>query len=357
MKIGLVVGVRPHFIKLGVLYPVITRSNEIFIINTGQHYDYAMSNVFWGEADLQAPLYNLDVGSGTHAEQTGRALIGVERACVEQKPDIVVVIGDANPSIAGALAAAKLGIPICHIEAGARSFKRTMPEEVNRTVIDSIASLHLCSTEKCVENLSAVGTLGTVKFVGDLLLDCVKMKRASLSPSPAKFLGINAKSYILATIHREENLLDRAKLRDLLAALSSSRLPVIFPLHPGTKKKLGEIGLGHKITSNIYFIDPVPHTEMLSLIRNAQIVVSDSNGVQRESFFLSVPCLILRDVTEYPETVESGCARLVGSSRTAIENALLEDWSGGQYRIELFGDGDAATKITEIFEALHESPS
>jgi len=356
-----IVGARPQFIKAGAVSRAIAENNKTSaacaivekIVHTGQHYDDNMSKVFFDELDVPKPDYNLAVGSGQHGAQTGRMLERIEHVLLKEEPHCVLVYGDTNSTLAGALAAAKLHIRIAHVEAGPRSFNRSMPEEVNRVLTDHISSLLLCPTATAVENLETEGITQGVHQVGDVMYDCVLFygeKAKSVAPGVLARFGVTSGSYFLATVHRAENTDDLSRLQSIFAAfaaVSRSSCPVLIPLHPRTRKKIAQIGLSP--SDSIRIIEPVSYLEMLALESNACTILTDSGGVQKEAYWFRVPCINLRDETEWVETVETGwstlagadCGQIVESVRIA-ENALPEAWR------PFYGDGHAASHISDV---------
>lgn len=350
-KLAVIVGVRPHFIKLAALYPSISNEFEVTIIHTGQHFDFDMSKAFFQDLGIREPDYQLGIGSGTHTEQVGTGIIEIGRILRDQRPDCVIVFGDANSSAAGAVAATKSGVPVAHIEAGARNFDLQMPEEVNRLIIDSISSFFFCPTEVALESLRKRGVSNHAIVSGDLLLDSVitNINHARSSSKILDRLNVSAQEYYLLTIHRAENTTDPDRIKKLIAALFECDLKVIFPIHPRTKNFLQEIGVMQKIQNkdNFLIVPPLSYYDILVLLENAKVVLSDSNGIQREAFFLGVPCIILRDSTEYMETVQAGGAILAKIEKESILQALqTENFKPTPFNWSIFGDGKAAEKIS-----------
>lgn len=292
------------------------------LIHTGQHYDFRMSDVFFQELDIPAPDVNLGIGSGTHGAQTGAMLVGIERILLAERLDLLVIYGDTNSTLAGALAAAKLHVPVAHVEAGLRSFNRRMPEEINRVVADHVATLLLCPTAQAVRNLSAEGITRGVYEVGDLMLEALQTKlRDGLPPVDVlESLSIAPGHYILATVHRAENTDDPRRLQAILSALSSLREPVLLPVHPRTRAIIqqGAFDIG----GSLHLVEPFGFTDMLRAEQHARVIVTDSGGVQKEALWLGVPCVTLREETEWVETVESGWNTLVGANPIAIKHAV-----------------------------------
>lgn len=346
MLVLTVVGARPQFVKAAVVSRALRRSHREVLLHTGQHYDDAMSDLFFRELGLPAPDLHLGVGSGTHAEQTGRMLPGIEAAVRDHHPDVVLVYGDTNSTLAGALAAAKLGVAVAHVEAGCRSGDRAMPEEVNRVVADHLSRVLFCPTRVTVENLAREGITAGVHLVGDVMLDLCRerLPEAERRSTLLGDLGLEPGGYLVATIHRAANTDDPSRLAALVVALGSLEEPVVFPVHPRTRAALG----GAALAPNVRAIEPVGHLDMLVLLRHARMVLTDSGGVQKEAFFLGTPCLTLREVTEWPETVEAGWNRLVGPDAEAIRSAVASWKPKGMPPDGLFGDGRAAERIAVL---------
>ena len=324
MKIINIVGARPQFIKLAPLSKILreTNINEI-ILHTGQHYDENMNDLFFKELEIPEPDYNLGIGSGNHGEQTGKMLIEIEKVLLEEKPNLVIVFGDTNSTLAGALAASKLHILLAHVEAGLRSFNKKMPEEINRILTDHVSDILFCPTQTAVENLKRESITNGVYLVGDIMFDAL-MHFSEISKTKSqilKKLNLKPKKYYLATVHRAENTDDYDRLKNILFALSQLDKPVVFPIHPRTKKMVENFGLNH-LLERLIIIEPVGYLDMISLEANAQAILTDSGGVQKEAFWLRVPCITLREETEWIETVETGWNKLVGSRMESIINAV-----------------------------------
>lgn len=357
MRIAVIVGARPNFIKAAPLLAAWRRLAprvRPLLIHTGQHYDVRMSDVFFKELRLPRPDVHLGVGPGTHARQTGRILQGVERVLAAKRPDLAVVFGDVNSTLAGALAAAKLRIPVAHIEAGLRSFNRAMPEEINRVLTDHLSTWLFCPTRRAVANLRAEGIRQGVHQVGDVMLDAL---RHPLRSRLLRVLKLAPKTYALATVHRAENTDDRTRLASIFAGLSGSPLPVIVPLHPRTRRALARLG-ARAAGGQVRLIDPVSYFDMLWLERHARLILTDSGGVQKEACFLRVPCVTLRQETEWPETIEAGWNELAGANAQEIQ-AAMRRWHARGYRPRRatrasrmpFGNGHASEKIVKILLA------
>ncbi len=353
-KIVTVVGARPQFIKAAALSRVI-RNNyaekiEEVLVHTGQHYDENMSKVFFEELDIPQPKYNLEISGGQHGAMTGRMLEGVENILLQEKPDWLLIYGDTNSTLAGALAAAKLHIPVAHVEAGLRSFNMRMPEEINRILADRVSSLLFCPTETAVNNLKAEGISKGVHNVGDVMYDVSLFyrDRARQQSIIQETLKLVQGGFALTTCHRAENTDDPKRLGEILSALAivARHLPVVLPLHPRTRKLIGEYGLSHHLAALIV-TEPLPFLDMVALEQAARLILTDSGGVQKEAFFYSVPCITMRDETEWVETVDLGWNRLVGASSDSILTAVTEivENLGQTEKSTPYGRGNAASEI------------
>jgi UDP-GlcNAc3NAcA epimerase len=353
VKILTVVGARPQFIKAAPVCRALRETgHREFLVHTGQHYDYGMSQVFFEELGIPQPDINLEIGSGAHGWQTGQMLIRLEEVLLAGRPDWVLVYGDTNSTLAGALAAVKLRIPVAHVEAGLRSHNREMPEEHNRVLTDHIADLLLCPTQTAVDNLARENLTTGVYLVGDTMYDSV-LQFAALARQCSTILddlGLTPKSYLLATIHRPYNTDVPEDLRAILAAFGEIEEPVVFPVHPRTRAKMADLGLDqHPPARNLRLIDPLGYLDMLSLQQNARLVLTDSGGMQKEAYWLGVPCITLRPETEWVETVATGWNVLVGADRERILDAVRSLAAPAQ-RPALYGDGRAAQRIIEVIE-------
>lgn len=347
MRIVTVVGARPQFIKAAVLSRLLRQAEgmEELLVHTGQHYDENMSDVFFTELEIPRPAYHLGVGSGPHGQQTGRMLEAIEKVLLERKPDVLLVYGDTNSTLAGALAAAKLHVPIAHVEAGLRSFNRRMPEEINRVLTDHVSTWLFTPTQAAVENLRREGLPeSAIHEVGDVMYDAARFYGARVSTEPIQRLSLKAGEYILGTIHRAENTDDTARLRAIWDAVCdiAALVPVVLPLHPRTRSMLDKLGWFAAAPKALHLLPPQGYLDMIALEKHARLIVTDSGGVQKEAFFHRVPCLTLRDETEWVELVQSGWNRLVpptsadavaSAVRTALAQterpAFPEGWYGG----------------------------
>ncbi|AKN32508.1 UDP-N-acetylglucosamine 2-epimerase (non-hydrolyzing) [Clostridium sp. P21] len=347
MKILTVVGARPQFIKAAAVSNVIRKQHEEILIHTGQHYDENMSKVFFDELKIPKPDYNLEVGSGNHGHQTGTMLIKLEEIYLKEKPDLVLVYGDTNSTLAGALCASKLLIPVAHVEAGLRSFNMTMPEEQNRILTDHISKFLFVPTTSAIENLKNEGITKGVHNVGDVMFDAV-LHFKGLAEDKSNIINelkVNKNEYILTTIHRAENTNDINRLKNIIEALNESGKTVILPMHPRTKKYISDYGL--KFNENVKVIEPVGYLEMINLEMNSQKIVTDSGGVQKEAFFLKKPCVTMRDETEWVETVQNGWNKVVGTDKNKILDSIV-NFEPKEQQKDIFGDGKAGHKILEI---------
>ena len=359
MKIITVVGARPQFIKASAVSRAIATHYagqiEEQIVHTGQHFDDNMSKVFFDDLGIPAPHHHFAISGGQHGAMTGKMLEAIEGVLLKEKPDWVLVYGDTNSTLAGALAAAKLHIPVAHVEAGLRSFNMRMPEEINRILADRISSLLFCPTETAIRNLKAEGVSEGLHNVGDVMYDVALFYRErAVSQSTLTDLGLATGNFALATCHRAENTDNPQRLGAILSALASlaEEIPVVLPLHPRTRKLVAKHGLSTFLTPLI-LTQPLPFLDMLALEQAAKLILTDSGGVQKEAFFCCVPCITMRDETEWTETVESGWNRLVSPDQknivTAAKEALLKPPSTKANAI--YGDGRAAEQILPLLLA------
>ena len=364
MKMVSIVGARPQFIKAGPVSKAIDAYNlrtgrgrlREVVVHTGQHYDHQMSRVFFDELKLRKPHYNLGVGSGTHGIQTGEMLKGIEKVLLRERPEVVLVYGDTNSTLAGALAAAKLHVPVAHVEAGLRSFDRNMPEEINRVMTDHLSSLLFTPTTTGVKNLLKEGITEGVHLVGDVMYD-VALEHLELARSRSQVLehfGLQPKRYLLATVHRAENT-DRPECLDrILAALEtlSRRWTVLLPVHPRTRKALK--GRRGAESPGLILTDPVSYLDMLVLESESRVIITDSGGVQKEAFFFRVPCVTLREETEWVETIQSGWNVLAGTNLRRIVKAATNAKEGDHIRSP-YGNGDSARRLVEVLAGRFKS--
>lgn len=357
MKIVTIVGARPQFIKAAVVSRELRKFHTEILVHTGQHYDQNMSDIFFEELNIPKPDYNLGVGSGTHANQTAEMMIKIEEVLMKEKPDYLMVYGDTNSTLAGSLAAVKIHIPIIHIEAGLRSFNMNMPEEINRILTDRISHYLFCPTNVAVENLSDEGITNGVYNIGDVMCDAVLYYTKNMDESKKTQYFSNLKGLIgdikpvdewyLSTIHRAENTDDVSKIENILAAFEELNHPVIFPVHPRTKKFVRELALKNNYTNTI-FVEPIGYLEMLYFTKNACKVITDSGGLQKEAYILNTPCITVRDQTEWVETLIGNHNILVKPVKEEIIHAVNETKADASNHKDYYGKGDASKKICEV---------
>jgi len=357
MRVLTVVGARPQFIKAAPVRRALEAvGHEEYLVHTGQHYDDDMSTTHFRDLELPDPDVNLGVGSGMHGEQTARMLSRLEPVIAEQAPDWVLVYGDTNSTLAGALAAVKLHVPVAHVEAGQRSYNRSMPEEINRVLADHASDLLLCSTPTAVANLGVEGLRENVHLVGDVMIDTLAwMLRPELPPpNTLARLGLRPGGYVLATVHRAETTDDCARLRAVLDSFARLEETVVFPVHPRTKKAVAR--LGWTPPPHVMTIDPAGYRDIIELQRGARLILTDSGGMQKEAYFLGVPCIVLREQTEWTEIVEAGWAILAGADSERILHAVRSFAPCGP-RPMLHGDGHAAQRcVSHLEHAVSAKP-
>ena len=347
MKIISIVGARPEFIQAAPVSRALRKNHQEILVHTGQHYDYLMSQTFFDELGIPEPDYNLEVGSGSHASQTAEILVRFEEVILKEKPDVVIVRGDTNSTLAGALVASKLHFPTVHIEAGERSFDKRMPEEINRLVADQLSFAYFCVSQTAVNQLAKEGITKNVFWVGDVMLDANIANRplARQKSSVLSRLEFAPEQYGLVTVHRAANTDDPSRLSNIVNVLNQVGETVVFPVHPRTRGALQNLNV--RFGDNVRLIEPVGYYDMMVLEENARIIATDSGGVQREAYFMRKPCLTLRDETEWTETIQAGWNKLVG-----VEvGRILHEWKSFQPPAEqppIFGDGTAGEKIAEI---------
>ena len=344
MKVLSIVGARPQFVKCAPVSRELRKVHEEILVHTGQHYDYLLSEVFFRDLGIPAPDYHLEVGSGSHGVQTGRMLAAIEEVIGKEEPEIVLIYGDTNSTLAGALAAAKVHVPVAHVEAGLRSFDRRMPEEVNRVLTDHCSDLLFCPTETAVANLAAEGITRGVHLTGDVMVDALQ-ENLALAKERAT-VDLPATGYFLATVHRASNTDDPVALRAIMAAFALLEAPVIFPVHPRTRKKFAEYGI--RPAENVRIVEPLPYFDMLAALAGARAVLTDSGGVQKEAYILEVPCVTLRENTEWVETLEDGWNVLVGADAGRIVAEAGRAGDARRGHAARFGDGHAAERIAAI---------
>ncbi len=358
-KIVSIVGARPQFIKVAPLARALRGKAQHHIIHTGQHYDYVMSSVFFDQLRIPKPKYHLNIGSSNHGEQTGIMLQRIEKVLLKEQPSLVVVYGDTNSTLAGALAAAKLNIPIAHVEGGMRSYNRFMPEEINRVLTDHLATLHLCSTRTAVHNLRKEGIKRNTFMLGDIMIDTLRgvTHTAKHKAVFTKKLGVQPGTYVLVTIHRAQNTDSKVRLTRILSALTGSSERIVFPLHPRTKKYLQRYGLLSSLSRNarIRLVPPLSYTDMLLVEKNAKKIVTDSGGIQKEAYVFGTPCITVRRETEWTETLHNGWNTLTDDRPTLIRRALTRPAPKAK-RPVLYGDGHTARRIAKILTSFPFTP-
>ena len=350
MKVVTVVGARPQFVKCAPVSRVLRQQHVEVLVHTGQHYDHNMSAVLFDELGIPAPDYNLGVGSGSHGAQTGAMLVKIEEVLLREEPDWLLIYGDTNSTLAGALAAVKLHIKVAHVEAGLRSFNRFMPEEINRVVADHLSDLLFCPSQTAVDNLAAEGISRGVHLVGDVMADALAfaVERSQGQSQILKKLGLAAKKYLLVTVHRAENTDNHERLENILAALNALSETVVFPVHPRTRLVIEK--LDYALQDHVLLSEPVSYLDMVQLEKSARMILTDSGGIQKEAYWLSVPCITLREETEWTETVDAGWNRLVGADTELIKSAV-QDWIPTGKRPNIYGDGHAAENICRILKS------
>ena len=349
MKIIHIVGARPQFVKAAMVSKAWNTSRGEYLLHTGQHYSKKMSSLFFDELHLRPPDINLEVGSGSHAEQTSKMLSGIDRYFEDIQPDHVVIYGDTNSTLAGALAASKREISLSHVEAGLRSFNRSMPEEINRVIGDHLSNYLFCPTKQAVDNLSAEGISRQVYLVGDVMADALFsfMKISQKRSTILNILNLQPKEYALATTHRSGNVDNPEALSQIISGFGDIGQQIILPLHPRTEKMMGQFSF--TFPENVRVIDPVGYLDMLMLEKNAECILTDSGGIQKEAYLLGVRCITMREETEWVETVDAGWNVLVGADREKIRN-MFNDFYPKEDRPPIYGEGDAADKIVQVIK-------
>jgi UDP-N-acetylglucosamine 2-epimerase (non-hydrolysing)/UDP-GlcNAc3NAcA epimerase len=352
VKIVTVIGNRPQLVKAAAVSRPLRSEHEEVLVHTGQHYDDELSTIFVTELGVPRPEVQLALGGGTNTEQTARMLAALGELLRDAAPDAVLVYGDTNSTLAGALAAAQLRIPVAHVEAGMRSFDRAMPEELNRVVTDHLAELLLAPSDTAAANLAREGVAGTVEVVGDVMVDVAALlaPRARADDGPLDAAGVSAGDYLLVTAHRAGNVDDPARLRMLVELLLSLEQPVVVPLHPRTRARLVAGGLLDRVAAGTILLPPLGYLAFTSLLTRARAVLTDSGGVQKEAYLAGVPCVTLRDTTEWVETVQAGWNTLVdldaGTARAALGRPVPAS------RPQLYGDGRAAQRVVAAMARL-----
>jgi UDP-N-acetylglucosamine 2-epimerase len=372
-KLLSIVGVRPQFVKAAMICAAVERFNhersadariQHLLLNTGQHYDFEMAEIFFQQLPLPVPDFNLDVGSGSHGAQTGAMLEKIENVLLQERPECVIVYGDTNSTLAGALAAVKLHVPVAHVESGLRSFNRRMPEEINRIASDHVSDFLLCPTNAAVEQLWREGITRNVHFTGDVMLDAVRAFTpvAARNSKVLDGLSLSPRQFLLVTIHRAENTDSRERLEQLVETLCALNEPTVFAMHPRLRTKLKQDPELHRLNqrllsaSHLRIVAPLPYLDMLHLERKARVVLTDSGGVQKEAYFVGTPCLTLREETEWIETLQGGWNRVVGTSPDNILPLVKSLWSHngaspqGQPRLSDFGNGNASDRILQLLQ-------
>jgi len=354
-QIDIVVGARPNFIKAFPVYDALEKTNhfDLRLINTGQHYDENMADVFFHQLKMKQPDINLMVGSGTHAEQTAKIMMKIEKVFIEKRPDLLMVFGDVNSTIAAALAASKLHITVAHVEAGLRSFDRDMPEEINRVLTDQISDLLFITSSEAEGNLLNEGKgKDQIHFVGNTMIDSLIQFEPLFNGANIKDkYGLNNKDYILITLHRPSNVDDSGNLEQLITSLNkvADITPCLWPVHPRSREKIETIS--SKTNGRLILTDPLGYLEFMGLQKDASAVITDSGGIQEESTFLGVPCLTVRDNTERPITIEQGTNRLIGTQYSnipgTVKKTLIEK---SKNKAPRFWDGNASERIAEIID-------
>ena len=359
-KIVTIIGARPQFIKASMISKALNPNIEEILVHTGQHYDKNMSDIFFEQLQIPKPKYNLGIGSGTHGKQTGEMLIKIEEVLLEEKPDYVIVYGDTNSTLAGALSASKLLIPVIHIESGLRSYNMKMPEEQNRVLTDHISKILICPTQTAVENLKKESIIANVYNTGDVMCDAVlyysKVAENKIQQEGLKLIPLfeqkNITKWYLSTIHRAENTMDDKNLKNILETFEELDEMVILPVHPRIKKMIENLYTNNKY-KNIYFVEPVDYFTMLYLTKYAKKVITDSGGLQKECYILDTPCITIRDQTEWVETLNNGYNVLAKPDKSDLLNKITNNLINRQAKkINFYGNGTAANLINNIIEKL-----
>lgn len=346
MRILSIVGARPQFVKAAPVCRALREDHSETLVHTGQHYDEMLSAIFFDELEIPRPDYNLGVGSGSHGAQTGAMLAGIEEVLLAEAPDAVLVYGDTNSTLAGALAAVKLHIPVAHVEAGLRSFNRRMPEEINRLLTDHVARWLFCPTRVAIDNLRAEGVEEGVHLVGDVMVDAMNhnLPIAVEHSDVLEQLGLAPGVYYLATVHRPRNTDDPTRLKAIVDTLGDLDLPVVLPAHPRTVQAIDAAGLD--VSPKLRIVPPLSYLDMIAMEANARAILTDSGGIQKEAYMVGVPCVTLREETEWVETVEAGWNQLVGAEPASIRAAVARPVPEGDRR-PLYGDGKASERIVD----------
>jgi UDP-N-acetylglucosamine 2-epimerase (non-hydrolysing) len=354
MKVTSILGVRPQFVKASVVSRELRKKHEEILIHTGQHYDYQMNKVFFEQLNIPEPDYHLNIGSGTHGYQTGEMLKKIEEVLLKEKPDLVLTYGDTNSTLAGALAASKLQIKTAHVESGLRSFDRSMPEEVNRILTDHCSDILFCPTQNAVDNLRNEGITENVHLTGDVMADSLLYNReiAENKSTILNDLGLKSKEYLVATIHRASNTDNERNLKNIVDAFSELNETIIFPLHPRTEKFLKKYGFYERLKSSVILTQPLGFLEFIKLMDHAKMILTDSGGVQKEAYILKVPCITLRENTEWIETVDDGWNVLAGTDKEKIVRMVNDVKPALSTHRNVFGNGKACDNIASIVDNL-----
>jgi len=350
VKIVILVGTRPELVQAEPLLRTTARQHTALFIHTGQHYDRSMSELIRRSVGLRKPRYVLGVGSASHAEQTARVMERLGPVLEKERPDCVLVFGDTNSTLAGALTASKLGIPLAHVEAGLRSYNRSMPEELNRITVDHLSDFLFCPTANSVRNLRKEGIWRGVHLVGDVMYDSARhWHRAARTRDLPRRLGLEPEAYLLLTLHRPGNVDDPRVLSRVLRTVARSDRFVLFPIHPRTRARLRQSSDGKPLPGNLRIVEPLSYLDFLSALMNSKMVLTDSGGVQKQAYFFRIPCVTLRRETEWVETVETGWNTLVGTDSRALLRAI-RDFRPARRHPELYGNGHAAAHIVRVLE-------
>jgi len=350
-KIITIVGARPQLIKAAPLSLKLKESFEEIIVHTGQHYDYELSDIFFNELKIPEPKYNISVGSKSHGHQTGIMLIEIEKILLKEKPDLVIVHGDTNSTVAGALAAVKLHIPLAHNEAGLRSFNRLMPEEHNRVVSDHVADILFVPGDNAIKNLAKEGIEKNVYNVGDVMFDSILLfERLSGQSKILDKLKVTPKDFYLSTIHRAENTDNISNLVAIFTAFSKLEKRIILPLHPRTKGRINSNNI--TIPGNVTVVQPAGYIDMITLMKNAEVILTDSGGVQKEAFYLKTPSVTLRNETEWIETIKLGWNILAGADTERIIESVNSVLEAEKFDEPVYGNGDTSGRIVEVLEKI-----
>lgn len=354
MKIASVVGVRPQFVKASVVSRELRKKHEEVLIHTGQHYDYEMNQVFFKELGIPEPDYYLGVGSGSHGFQTGEMLKKIEEVLINESPDLVLTYGDTNSTLAGALAASKMHIKTAHVESGLRSFDKSMPEETNRILTDHSSDVLFCPTQNAVDNLKREGITENVFLTGDVMVDSLLLNKeiAETRSSVLSDLNLKSKDYFVATIHRASNTDNKQNLQNIVEAFKELNEKIVFPVHPRTEKLLRSYGLYDSLKSSVMLVEPLGFFDFIKLMSHAKMILTDSGGIQKEAYILQVPCVTLRENTEWIETIEDGWNILVGSNKNKILEVVNQFRPSVQNHRNRFGDGSASNRIISKINSL-----